>query len=280
MTKDRISTSLLNAEAGCREPFVDVALYDYEYRRRRADIHFYRHLAQNRVAFAPGPVLDLACGSGRLLVPLLRDGHEVIGLDRSADMLAAAQRRVRRLSPSRAKRCTLVRADLRAFALRRPAGMAISAFHSVQHLLSDDDLRRFLRSARASLVQGGWLLFDVLAPDPAWIGRDPKRRWGRTTFRHPATRQRFVYTTNHRFDPKTRLLHMRLYYQPIDEKGQPCGREHVVRLCHRQLWPEDVDRLLKGAGFRPLETFAGFDGSLLDEPAQASVEHVYLAAAT
>ena len=81
-------------EAGAREAFDDAALYDFEYRRRRADINFYRRLADDRRQFAPvGPVLDLACGTGRLLVPLLRDGHTVVGLDQSAPMLAAASRR-------------------------------------------------------------------------------------------------------------------------------------------------------------------------------------------
>ena len=91
-------------EAGGREAFEDAALYDFEYRRRRADINFYRRLADDRRQFAPvGPVLDLACGTGRLLLPLLHDGHTVVGLDRSVSMLAAASRRAatwRRCSPS------------------------------------------------------------------------------------------------------------------------------------------------------------------------------------
>jgi len=228
MTKRRDRGSRAEAEAGCREHFVDAPLYDYEYRHRRADLNFYRQLARNRMEFAAGPILDLACGSGRLLLPLVRDGHQVIGIDRAPEMLAAAARRIRRLSASRRARCTLVRADLRAFATLGPATLAICAFHSVQHLHTDEDFLRFLACARTSLRQGGWLAFDVLPADPAWLGRDPERRWGRTTFRHPSTKQRFVYTSNHVYDPAARLLHMRLYYQPVDDEGPaarngPCG---------------------------------------------------------
>jgi hypothetical protein len=157
--------------------------------------------------------------------------------------------------------------------------MAIAAFHSVQHLLSDKDFVRFLRATRANLCRGGWLAFDILPPDPAWLARDPARRWGRTTLRHPVTKQRFVYTTNHVFDPRQRLLHMRLYYLPVDEKGNPSGRERVVRLCHRQFWPEDVERLLRLGGFRPTEAFAGFDGRLLGSHPGAADELVFLAVA-
>jgi SAM-dependent methyltransferase len=241
-------------------------------------VNFYRRLVADRMTFAPGPVLDLACGSGRLLLPLLRDGHTVVGLDRAPAMLAAAARRVTRLSPARRGRALLVRGDLRAFALRRRFTIALCAFHSVQHLYTDADLLRFLRAARASLAPGGWLAFDVLPPDPDWLTRGDHRRWARTIFRHPSTGQRLAYTTNHRYDGSRRLLEMRLYYQPLDERGRAVGRERQVRLHHRQLWPNDVRRLLARAGFRLLGAFAGFDGSALPEgdglPAD---EHVYVA---
>ena len=270
-----------DAEAGGIEPFEDAALYDFEYRRRRADVTFYRRLAADRMACAPpGPVLDLACGTGRLLVPLAHDGHAVVGLDRSPAMLARAAARVRRLSPSRRQRCLLVRADLRAFALRPRFALAVCAFHSVQHLSTDSDLLRFLRAVRRSLRDDGWLAFDVLPADPVWLGRDPRRRWARTIFRHPATGERLLYTTNHVFDRHTRLLHMRLYYQRVDGDDRPLGEERVVRLCHRQLLPAQVQALLARARFRIIGAFGGFDGSALpDGDGLPADEHVYVARA-
>jgi SAM-dependent methyltransferase len=268
-----------DAEAGCREPFVDAALYDYEYRHRRADIHFYRRLAKNRMEFASGPILDLACGTGRLLMPLVRDGHRVVGIDCSPEMLAAAAKRLARLGQARKAQCSLARADMRRFAYGQKASLALAAFHSVQHLLSEEDFLHFLRTTRTNLGKGGWLAFDVLPPDPRWLARDPTRRWGRTTLRHPVTKQRFVYTNSHVFDPRRQLLHMRLYYQPVDGSGQPCGTERVVRLCHRQFWPDEVNRLLSLGGFRLTETFAGFDGRLLSAEPEGADEHIYLAVA-
>src|SRR6185436_3493666 len=123
----------------------------------------------------------------------------------------------------------------------------------------------FLRATAASLVPGGWLAFDVLPPDPRWLARGDDRRWARTVFRHPSTGQRLVYSTNHRYDERRRLLEMRLYYQPLDGRGRSAGPEREVRLHHRQLWPADVKRLLARAGFRLLGTFGGFDGSALPD---------------
>jgi SAM-dependent methyltransferase len=264
-------------DAGAREAFADAALYDFEYRRRRADVNFYRGLARDRMQFEPeGPILDLACGSGRLLVPLLRDGHSVVGVDLSSAMLTEAARKVARLSSVRRNRALLLRADLRSFAMAPRFALAIAAFHSVQHLVSDSELLRFFRRVRAALGPRGWFALDVLPPDPAWLARDPERRWARTTFHHPKTRERLVYTVSQTYDPNRRVLHMRIHYQPVDEQGRATGPERVHRLCHRQLWPADVERLLGQAGFRVVARFADFHGRIFENDDGLADEHVYV----
>jgi SAM-dependent methyltransferase len=212
------------------------------------------------------------------MAPLLRDGHVVVGLDRSAAMLARAARRLERLSPARRARALLLRADLRSFSLRDRFCLAIAAFHSVQHLVDDADLLACFRAVRRALRPDGWFAFDVLPPDPAWIARDPERRWARTRFRHPGTGELLVYTTNHRYDPIRRVLHMRLYYQPVDARGRRRGAERVHRLCHRQLAPGEVAGLLARAGLDVVARFGGFDGRPLQQDAQISDEqHIYVA---
>ena len=72
--------------------------------------------------------------------------------------------------------------------------------------------------------------------------------------------------------------HMRLYYQPVDERGRAAGPERTVRLGHRQLWPIEVKRMLVAAGFRLLGAFADFAGSALpDGDGLPADEHVYVA---
>src|SRR5207237_10869896 len=65
-------------DAGSREHYLDAALYDYEYRRRRADVSFYRELARRRGA---DRILELGAGSGRVTVPLARDGRRIVAID-------------------------------------------------------------------------------------------------------------------------------------------------------------------------------------------------------
>jgi len=255
--------------AGAIEPFTDAVLYDWEYRRRRDDVRFYRTLADER----GGPVLDLACGTGRLLVPLLRDGHLVVGLDHAPAMLARAATRVQRLAAPARGRALLLRADLRAFAFKQRFLMAFCAFHSIQHLRSDQELLRFLRGVRRALAPGGWFAFDVFAPEQKFLSRSSNRRWDRTVFRHPSN-GRFVYSMTPRLSTDGQTLLMTMYYQPIDAAGRRRRPEKIVRLCHRQLPPALVDRLLRQAGLLPIGAWSSFDFA---PPDPASEQHIYLA---
>jgi hypothetical protein len=95
---------------------------------------------------------------------------------------------------------------------------------------------------------------------------------------HPHTGERLIYTTNHHYDPIRRALHIRLYYQPVDARGRRRGTEQVRRLCHRQLQPAEVARLLERAGLEIVAQFGGFDGRPMRGTADGSDEqHIYVA---
>ena len=293
--------------AGAREPYEDASLYDWEYRRRKEDVAFYRMLADEQ----GGPVLDLGCGSGRVLAPLLRDGHDVVGLDLSPAMLARAARRVARLGRARAGRAVLLRADLRALPLgpgglepdpgglvdARGAGgrfrFAVSAFHTIQHLVEDRDLLALFRQVRALLTPTGWFAFDVFVPQPDWLARPAGQPFDHTIFRHPRTGVRTEYSVSHALDRDRRCLHMRFEYRAMERersartgpKGPARsegprdggGRVRTVRLCHRQLGPGDIDALTAAVGLRVIARWASFEGLPLDlaDP-HATEQHVYL----
>ena len=250
--------------SGARDPFADAGLYDWTYRRRRDDVQFYRTLADER----GGPVLDLGCGTGRLLVPLVRDGHIVAGVDRAPAMLARARARIARLGPPVRRRALLVRGDFRALPFARRFAFAVVAFHGIQHLYTDDDLVAGFRSAAATLIPGGWFAFDAFAPSERFLTRAapgaPRRRWGRTRFRHPETGRQILYTETYRLQGE--LLSSTFHYQALDGRGRPQGTERRAVLRHRLLAPAKVRALLARAGLTLVATWGGFDGRPLPEP--------------
>jgi len=271
VARSRLNRSRAAEQAGATEPFRDAALYDWEYRRRRADVAFYRMLADEQ----GGPILDLGCGSGRLAIPFLEDGHRVVGVDLSSHMLARAQMRRQRLPAPQRRRGLFVRGDFRRLPVRGAFPFIVMAFHGIQHLIDDGELLAMLRAVRDRLTPDGWFAFDVFFPMADWLARPPGRRFDRIVFRHPHTGQRTEYSVSHRLDGRRRALHMFIHYRPIGADGVVAPRGRVVRLVHRQLPPGDVAELLQRAGLRAVARWSGFHGEPLENP-HDSEQHVYL----
>jgi SAM-dependent methyltransferase len=245
--------------AGTSEHYVDAALYDHEYKRRRDDIRWYRELAARELESpAKGAILELGCGSGRALLPLLRDGWSVVGVDMAPAMLARCRERLARLRPEVAARAELHQADFRDVALGRRFPLVICPFNAFMHLYTRQDVERFLAVVRAHLRPDGLFAFDVLNPDLAWLSRDPHKRWARTRFRHPRTGRMTYYSTSVSYDAALQVAFMRIYYEP-----QTGGRTRVVRLAHRQFFPLELAALLHYNGFYVEAHEGGFDGSQL-----------------
>jgi SAM-dependent methyltransferase len=264
-------------DAGSREHYSDAALYDYEYRRRRADVTFYRELARRRGA---DRILELGAGSGRVTVPLARDGHYIVAVDRSPAMLARLRDRVARLPPAVAARIAPTAGDLRTFSVDGRFSLAIAAFNVLEHLYTRGEVTACLQRIAAHLAPGGVFAFDVQLPDLAWLTRDPTKRWARTRFTDPTTGRTMMYSTNHDYDPVSQIVLIRLYYEPADDEpgasprrgaspGGPTVR--VVKLSQRKFFPAELEALVAHAGFRVAERYGDFSFRPLDGSAESQV---------
>jgi SAM-dependent methyltransferase len=256
-------------DAGSREHYVDAALYDYEYRRRRADVTFYRELARQRLGARGGAILELGAGTGRVTIPLARDGHTVVALDQSPTMLERLRRRVAAERAPVGRRVTVVAGDLRSFKLPRQQRFAlvIAAFNVLEHLYTRGEVHACLRQVVAHLAPGGAFAFDVQLPDLAWLLRDPTKRWARTRFTDPTTGRAMVYSTNHDYDPVSQIVLIRLYYEPVDGVGPG----HVVKLSQRKFFPAELEALVAHAGLRVAARYGDFSFAPLDGTAESQV---------
>ncbi|MFB6267758.1 MAG: class I SAM-dependent methyltransferase [Halodesulfurarchaeum sp.] len=120
------------------------------------DVEFFRDLAGS----TDGPVLEAACGTGRIYLELLEDGIDVDGFDASAGMLARLRERGAKagLEPS------VWQADMRDFAVEREYGLAIVAFRSFLHLLSIPEQLAALERFHEALAPDGTLVIAAFAP--------------------------------------------------------------------------------------------------------------------
>jgi len=137
------------------------------------DVEFY---VEEALA-AAGPVVELACGTGRIAVPIARSGVRLIGVDASLAMLEVA----REYAAAEGIELDLRLGDMREPPVAERVPLVLIPFRSLLHMTSEPDRLRALRAARELLVPGGRLVFDVFAPSPEdvedthgrWLEREP-----------------------------------------------------------------------------------------------------------
>ena len=130
--------------------------YDWEHAGFLEDLPLYLGLAE-RVG---GPILEAACGTGRLLLPLARAGYDVVGLDSSPAMLGLAEAALAR-EPRLGRRVRLVPGDMRTARLGEQFGLVIVALDSFGLLLERAEQLRGLASLRRHVAHQGLLVVDV-----------------------------------------------------------------------------------------------------------------------
>jgi SAM-dependent methyltransferase len=233
----------------------EAARFAIEHAHYVEDLPLWRRMARE----LGSPVLDLGAATGRVAVPLARDGAEVWALDESPEMLAELERRLAGEDAAVAARVHPVRGDLRNFSLGRRFALVLVAMNTFQVLLTHEDQVACLRSVREHLLPGGELAFDVALPDLGEVAgtiglvrrtgdhEDPARG---VTLEHSA-----CYDA---FDPVTQTLRFHTQIDDRDAAGRITRhvRRHVVHL----FLPSEIGHLLARADLEVVEAWGDFEG--------------------
>jgi SAM-dependent methyltransferase len=164
------------------------------------DVDFY--LTQARKV--GGPILDLACGTGRVAFPLAKAGFAVIGLDRSPAMLNVARSKLADRGPANPR---FIRGNMARFDLRRRFGLIIIAYRAFQHLLTPASQRSCLLHARKHLRPKGRLIVHLFDPRlDLCVQGDPAAVMNRATTKDATGREVAVVVTERRPDPLTQTF--------------------------------------------------------------------------
>jgi SAM-dependent methyltransferase len=229
--------------------------YDWENARTmgRRDVRFWQRLAGR----TRGPVLELGCGTGRVAVPVARAGARVVGLDRSASMLARAATRLRRakLGPS----LHLVRGDVRHLPFPAASfGLVAAPYGILQSLLDDDTLDAALASARRVLRKGGTFGIDLVSDLVSWAEYDR-----RVKLRGPVGRgtTHMTLIESVRQEPAKGLTH---FDQEFVVRRGPKSRSHRFSLAFRTVSIEDMTARLEHHGFRVSAVLGDYEGGAWD----------------
>jgi SAM-dependent methyltransferase len=248
--------------------------YDWENARTlgRRDVPFWTRLASQTLAGkspAHRRVLELGCGTGRVSFPLWRTGVVLVGVDRSAEMLARAEKRrraaARRRSGPVAGKPPLhfVRSDIRDLPFRDGSfPLVIAPYGILQSLLCERDLADTLAAVARVLRPGGTFGLELVADLPAW-----QEYSGRVSLR--GTRPngaRISLIESVRQDRRRRLT---LFDQEFVERHGREIRRRQFTLTFRTLTVRQMKTRLEKAGFAVTALLGDYQGGPWDQRAEA-----------
>ena len=214
--------------------------YDWENAQTvaRRDVKFWQRLA----AAQEGPVLELGCGTGRITVPVARAGAQVVGIDRSAEMLARGRTRLRRARLQ--DRTLLVRGDIRSLPFRSRPGfrLVMAPYGILQSLTRERDLQETLASVHRVLPRRGLFGIDLVPDLPRWSEYQGRKSFAGTL--GPNTHLTLVESV--RQDRRRRLTIFDHEY--IERRGRE-RRVHKFSLTFRTLSVPQMSARLEAAGF-------------------------------
>jgi SAM-dependent methyltransferase len=203
-------------------------------------------------------VLEVACGSGRVLVPLARAGFDIVGVDISPHMLALTRAKLD-AEPAAPLAARLVQADMRDFRLETTGfDLAIAAVKSLAYLTERDDQLRCLKTIATHLRPGGVLAIDFLHPRPDWVSaasgsmRDdllqhvPERGY---------TLSRVESVVSNDLARQVRVI--RSAYEMVDDRGAVIGKR-FVEWPYRWTYRFEAEHLLERAGFAIEGVYGGY----------------------
>jgi SAM-dependent methyltransferase len=215
------------------------------------DLPLYLKLAQRQ-----GPhVLEIACGSGRVLLPLVRAGFDVFGIDASPHMLALTREKL----DAEGLDAELLQTDMRGFRLQRTDfDLAVVAVKSFCYLTEVEDQLRCLEAIHAHLRPGGVLAMDLMNPRLDWISAQ-KGSLHDDLLQHvpergiTLSRVESVVST----DLARQVRVIRSIYETVDDFGRVIDKRFVewpYRWVHRF----EAEHLLVRAGFKIEGVYGGY----------------------
>lgn len=226
--------------------------------RERQDVHFFVEMGQR----SGGPVLELGCGTGRVLIPTAKSGIEIVGLDGSPKMLSVCRQKL--LSESeevRAKVKGLVLGDMRSFDLGRKFSLVTIPFRPFQHLLTVEDQMSCLESIRKHLVAGGKLILDIFNPSLPHL-TDERNLQEISEEPEFATADGLKVLRRARIASRD-YFNQILHNESIYDVTHPDGREErfVHRFQMRYLFKFEVEHLLARCDFGLEAVYSDYDES-------------------
>jgi SAM-dependent methyltransferase len=243
--------------------------YDDAYAAKQdlIDLPFYLDLA----AQCPGPILEIACGTGRVTIPIARQDKEVCGVDNSSPMLHVLNQNLAREPEQVRQRVSVHEGDMRTFRLNRKFPLVMIPFRPMQHMFTVDDQIAALKTAAAHLTDTGILAFDVFYPKfemiATKIGEEiPEMEWSPASDPTKLIRRFFRKDA---IDKINQIFSFTFIFRTYQSGNLVREETEAFRLCY-YTYPH-LRALFQLVGLEPVAEYGSFAKTQLDNTAEQMI---------
>jgi len=236
------------------EEFYDPVTYDLECDDFDADFPVIEQWAQS----LGSPLLDLACGTGRMSIHMARHGYEVTGVDIIPNMIDHAKSKAVKSNVS----IDFVVADARNFHLNKQFPFIFMIMNAFQFLHTREDHEAMLACVREHLQSKGYFLFETRNPTSRNLleVRNPDGE----NYTLPDG-EKLAITQQQHYDPMTQIQHYTRYLKFSN------GTERINRTALRYVYPQEMEALLHYNGFQIHTSYGNWEQDPLTATSPAMI---------
>ena len=242
--------------------FDDGDMYDVMCHGLEFGLDFYVGLARE----APGPVLDIACGTGRILLPCLQAGVDIEGLDLFEPML----KKLRAKAAALGLTPRLHQADMSDFSVPRRFALVMIPFNAFIHNMTQEAQIRCLTLCREHLLPGGLLAFDTFFPPLEYVSTPPGTRVLEGEIPHPETGLPMRMYDTRTIDRVAQTQHSLNELELLAADGS-IATVHRSEISGRYFYKHEMELLLRIAGFARWRICGDFDRRPLTRETDAMI---------
>lgn len=221
------------------------------------DLQFYKKwLPKNKDA----RILELCCGSGRLTLPIAKDGYNIIGVDYTTSMIEQAKVKASEMELEE----EFIEADIRTLDLSEKFDFIFIPFNSIHHLYKNEDLFKVFNVVKNHLKEGGLFLLDCFNPNIQLIVEGEKEKIQIAEYATRDGRNVLIKQTM-QYENKTQVNRIEWHYF-INGKF-----DSIQNMDMRMFFPQELSSYIEWNGFNITHKFGSFEEEAFNDNSEKQI---------
>ncbi|KZD40401.1 Methyltransferase [Bacillus cereus] len=229
--------------------------YDDQYGMVKHDIPFWLNITKDYQ-----DILEIACGTGRITIPLLESGKNVYAVDYSEEMLNILDEKIKSEYSEFEGNIVIENQDMRYLELNKKFDMIIITSNSLNHIETNDDLQKTFEAIKKHLNDDGLLVFDILNPKFQFLLREPEGVYAEEILKHESSGKFFKTWENNIYSAAEQINYVTYYYQFCDKIGTSLSENITkMKLKVRLYFPQEIDYIIQMSSLKIHSKFDWYD---------------------